>query len=243
MTIAEACLRLTDELPASLVESLIRDLRHGREVTVPNPSYQGRVDEFLQRWDVRRGDLAPMLEVAFAARRIAPTTELVWTGPMTTVVPVRRTEQVICELIRCAEQQLTIASFGVFKIPRLVNEMELALQKGVRLRMVLGERDSASRSLIERHLLQLGNVVASRALILQWPIERRPRDDQGRSGLMHMKVAIADSRVAFLTSANLTEAALEWNMELGILVRGGKTPVEIDGLIDSLVEQGELHSG
>jgi phosphatidylserine/phosphatidylglycerophosphate/cardiolipin synthase-like enzyme len=243
MTVAEACLRLTDELPASLVESLIRDLRGGREVTVPNPSYQARVDEFLLRWGVRSEELAPMLEVAVAARRMAPTAELVWTGPTTAVVPVRRTEQVICELIRCAEQQLTIASFGVFKIPRLVNEMELALQKGIRLRMVLGERDLASRNLIERQLLQLGNIVASRARILQWPIERRPRDDQGRSGLMHMKVAVADSRVAFLTSANLTEAALEWNIELGVLVRGGKIPIEIDGLIDTLIESGELYSG
>ena len=34
---------------------------------------------------------------------------------------------------------------------------------------------------------------------------------------MHAKAAVADSRVAFLTSANLTEAALERNMELGVL--------------------------
>jgi len=55
-----------------------------------------------------------------------------------------------------------------------------------------------------------------------------------------MKAAVADSRVAFLTSANLTEAALERNMELGVLVRGGKLPTEIEHLIDSLVESGEL---
>ena len=75
MTVAEACLRLTEELPTSLVESLIRGLRDGRGPSIANPSYQARVDEFLRRWDVRRGELAPMLEVALAARRIAPTYE------------------------------------------------------------------------------------------------------------------------------------------------------------------------
>jgi len=86
----------------------------------------------------------------------------------------------------------------------------------------------------------LGRVVAARALLLQWPPERRPRDEHGHAGLMHVKAAVADSRVAFLTSANLTEAALERNMELGALIRGGPLPASIDRLIDALVECGEL---
>ena len=57
---------------------------------------------------------------------------------------------------------------------------------------------------------------------------------------MHVKAAVADSRVAFLTSANLTEAALERNMELGVLIRGGHLPAAIDRLIDALLELGEL---
>jgi phosphatidylserine/phosphatidylglycerophosphate/cardiolipin synthase-like enzyme len=57
---------------------------------------------------------------------------------------------------------------------------------------------------------------------------------------MPAKAAVADSRVAFLTSANLTEAALERNMELGVLIRGGTLPASIDRLIDALLESGEL---
>jgi len=53
---------------------------------------------------------------------------------------------------------------------------------------------------------------------------------------------VADSRVAFLTSANLTEAALERNMELGVLIRGGNLPASIDRLIDALLESGELQT-
>jgi phosphatidylserine/phosphatidylglycerophosphate/cardiolipin synthase-like enzyme len=84
--------------------------------------------------------------------------------------------------------------------------------------------------------------VAAQATLLQWPPERRARDEQGHAGLMHVKAAVADAKVAFLTSANLTEAALERNMELGVLVRGGGLPAAIDRLFDALVESGELQT-
>ena len=66
------------------------------------------------------------------------------------------------------------------------------------------------------------------------------RDEKGHAGLMHAKAAVGDSRIAFLTSANLTEAALDRNMELGVLLRGGHVPIAIDRLIDALVDSGEL---
>jgi cardiolipin synthase A/B len=240
MTAAEACLKLVEELPGSLVESLIVQLRAGAAPAMPNPGYQGRVDEFVRGRSDARGKLAPMLEVALAAKRSRQTTELVWTGPSTPVVPVRRTEQVLSDLIRCAERRLTMTSFGIFQVPRLVEELERSLERGVALRIVLGDRESHSTQEIDRQRHQLGREIAAQATLLQWPPERRPRDDQGHAGLMHVKAAVADSRVAFLTSANLTEAALERNMELGVLIRGGMVPASIDRLIDALVESGEL---
>jgi phosphatidylserine/phosphatidylglycerophosphate/cardiolipin synthase-like enzyme len=240
MTTAEACLKLVEDLPGSLVESLIAQLRAGAAAAMPNPGYQGRVDDFLRHGVAARGDLAPMLEVALAAKRSRQTTELVWTGPSTPVVPVRRTEQVLCDLIRCAERRLTMTSFGIFQVPRLVEDLEQALARRVALRGVLGDREAHSDQEIERQRHQLGRIVSARATLLQWPLERRPRDEQGHAGLMHVKAAVADSRVAFLTSANLTEAALERNMELGVLIRGGAVPASIDRLIDALVETGEL---
>ena len=41
---------------------------------------------------------------------------------------------------------------------------------------------------------------------------------------MHAKAAIADKRAALATSANLTGHALDLNMELGLIVRGGPVP-------------------
>lgn len=240
MTAAEASLKLVEELPGSLVESLIVQLRAGAAPAMPSPGYQGRVDEFLRCWCDGRAELAPMLEVALAAKRARQTTELVWTGPATPVVPVRRTEQVLCDLIRCAERRLTMTSFGIFQVPRLVKELERSLERGVALRIVLGDREAHSDQEIDRQRYQLGPVVTARATLLQWPADHRARDEQGHAGLMHVKAAVADAKVAFLTSANLTEAALERNMELGVLIRGGTLPAAIDRVIDALVESGEL---
>jgi hypothetical protein len=160
MTAAEACLKLVEELPGSPVETPIAQLRGGVASAMPSPGYQGRVDEFLRCRSDARGELAPMLEVALAAKRSRATTELVWTSPSTPVVPVRRTEQVLCDLIRCAERRLTMTSFGIFQVPRLVDELEHALVRSVALRIVLGDRESHSDQEIGRQRQQLGSVVA-----------------------------------------------------------------------------------
>jgi hypothetical protein len=156
MTTAESCLKLVEELPASFVKALIGQLRGASVAAMPHPSYQWRVDEFLRRCGSRRTELAPMLEVALAAKRAAPATELVWTGPPTPAVPTRHTEQVLCELIQDAKSRLTITSFGVFQVPRLLGDLEQALVRSVALQIVLGERESYGAQEIGRQRAQLG---------------------------------------------------------------------------------------
>ena len=46
---------------------------------------------------------------------------------------------------------------------------------------------------------------------------------------------VGDSNRVFLSSANLTEYAFMLNMELGVLIKGGTVPKEIEGQIDSLI--------
>ena len=54
-------------------------------------------------------------------------------------------------------------------------------------------------------------------------------------GVVHAKCAVADGRVAFITSANLTSAAMERNMELGVLVTGGNLPEELHNHLEALI--------
>jgi len=71
--------------------------------------------------------------------------------------------------------------------------------------------------------------------IYTWPTENREVDDAGRYGLVLAKWAVADARVAFVTSANLTGAALEKDMELGLLVTGGRIPPSIQRHLEALI--------
>ncbi len=41
----------------------------------------------------------------------------------------------------------------------------------------------------------------------------------GPGGVLHAKAIVADDEVVFVTSANLTEAALDRNIKVGLLVR------------------------
>jgi len=61
---------------------------------------------------------------------------------------------------------------------------------------------------------------------VDWPGSARPKvfydpralDPEGPGGVLHAKAVVADDEAVFITSANLTEAAFERNIELGILI-------------------------
>ena len=61
----------------------------------------------------------------------------------------------------------------------------------------------------------------------EWPGERRPDvfydprsvADDAPGAVLHAKAIVADDRAAFVTSANLTEAAFDRNIEVGVLTR------------------------
>ena len=242
MTTAEACLKLVEELPGSLVESLIAQLRAGAVPAMPNPGYQGRVDEFLRCQADVRGELAPMLEVALAAKRSRQTAELVWTGPSTPVVPVRGTEQVLCDLIRCAERRLTMTSFGIFQVPRLVEELEQSLERGVALRIVLGDREVAQRPGDRPPAAPIGPSGGSWGVALAVADgAAASRDEQGHAGLMHVKAAVADSkrRVPDQRESDRGGVGKEHGVGRADPWRR-RCPRRIDRLIDTLVESGEL---
>jgi phosphatidylserine/phosphatidylglycerophosphate/cardiolipin synthase-like enzyme len=56
------------------------------------------------------------------------------------------------------------------------------------------------------------------------------------NGRVHAKVAVADGRICFITSANLTGHAMEKNMEAGMLISGGHIPRLLDDHLRSLID-------
>ena len=62
------------------------------------------------------------------------------------------------------------------------------------------------------------------------------KPEEFQYGRVHAKVAVADGRVCFITSANLTGYAMERNMEAGVLISGGQIPHTLDNHLRSLVD-------
>ena len=64
----------------------------------------------------------------------------------------------------------------------------------------------------------------------------REKADPFSDGRVHAKVAAADGRMCFITSANLTGHAMEKNMEAGVLISGGHIPRVLDDHLRSLID-------
>lgn len=251
---------VAQSLPLVAVESLTRLLATSSEThcnealkatvlnQLPNPNFRRIVADLLETWQREAGDLdsralaAALTSAAYcvATAREALSVELVWTGPESEGIPLRRTDQVLLQLIREAKLELTIVSFAVYKVPEIAKALVAAMNRGVALR-ILAETPQSSEGKISFGVsAALGAKVIQRAQVLVWPKERRPVDKEGRYGSLHAKCAIADSKHLFISSANLTEYALTLNMEMGLLVHGEDLARQVKKHIDRLIQQGVL---
>ena len=126
-----------------------------------------------------------------------------------------------------------------YKVPRVVESLRNAVERGVDVRVVLEVEEKGGGKVSFSAFAAMGDAVPGARLYL-WPPEVRQRDQQGRYGSLHAKCAVADGELALVSSANLTEYALELNMELGVLVRGGSVPRRILEHFDDLMRMGIL---
>lgn len=211
---------------------------------LPKPVWRQTVTDLLTVWQkdnptMQGESIAAALCAAHHAveqAQAALSIEVVWTGPEVSRIPVRRTEQVLLQLIRAASQELTLASFALYKVPKITQALIAALNRGVQVRIIAEttEGDTFVPFGVEAGL---GQEVARRSDVYEWDKAKRPRDKSGRHGSLHMKVAIADRHHLFITSANLTNYALSLNMEMGILVRSSAIARQVSEHLDQLIEQ------
>jgi cardiolipin synthase C len=160
-------------------------------------------------------DSAARVQAECAARR----SDVVVSGPTSDSASVRLTSSVISELIHDARHSLLIVSFAAFGVADVVRELERAERRGVRIDLILESTEDKGGTLN-------GAVGASAAFATlrehatfwTWPADRRPVVGQSRAAL-HAKLVAADERIALLGSANLTDKALAYNLELGVIIR------------------------
>jgi len=151
--------------------------------------------------------------------------ELVWTGASTPLVSTRKTEQVLLETIEAAENDLFIVSYVAYDVDSIVRALRRAVGRGVKVEILM-ESTSDYGGRISMDSIALFKRELPEAILYWW-------SESGAS--VHAKCAVSDGKVAFVTSANLTGAAMEKNMELGIKIEGGDIPRRLHDHLEALV--------
>jgi cardiolipin synthase len=194
------------------------------------------VEQLAAAWQntkVGSDELASMLIAAshvYAKAASEQSTELVWTGPTTPFVSTRRTEQALLQVINSAEQSLFITSFVAYDVSNIVKALNAAIDRGVAISMLLELSQEHGGSITFDAIGKMRLLVPA-ANLYAW----RDKPDPFSDGCVHAKVAVADGRMCFITSANLTGHAMERNMEAGVLIVGGQIPVTFGNHLDILV--------
>lgn len=204
---------------------------------VGTPVATSVVEQLAAAWqntNVGSDELASMLIAAshvYAKAASEQSTELVWTGPTTPIVSTRRTEQALLQVINSAEQSLFITSFVAYDVSTIVKALNAANNRGVVISMLLELSQDHGGSITFDAIGKMRTLVPA-ANLYAW----RDKADPFSDGRVHAKVAVADGRMCFITSANLTGHAMEKNMEAGVLILGGQTPGILNNHLMSLVD-------
>ncbi|MBX7104576.1 MAG: DISARM system phospholipase D-like protein DrmC [Gemmataceae bacterium] len=257
--IGAAAARLAERLPHPLMEYVAEAVaqygslepaaaRRAILQRIPTPDFRDATAEFLDLWQNTAagvGSEAVAVALITAAKcvhhyRHGETVEIVWTGPEPTETRFRHTEQAILEVVDSATRRLTVVSYAVYRIPRIREALVAAAKRGVVIRLIVETPNRIEGQGEYDCLLALGDNVASACSVYYWPQENRAKDDNGKIGILHVKCAVADGYRMFLSSANFTEYAFTINMELGLLVTGGKLPGRVEQHFDRLVTAGTL---
>ena len=180
--------------------------------------------------------LAAMLLAADHAYRLAENrqiVELVWTGPTTEIVPARRTEQALTQVIDQAKKKLFITSYVAYDIESIAKALKAAEVRGVTIKFLM-ELSEANGGKVKSDPIAHLRMIVPQAHFYIW----KDKETAFLNGCVHAKVAVADGLHCFITSANLTGYAMDQNMEAGVLISGAPLPDQLHKHLDALIMTG-----
>ena len=256
-SLLSALAHLTADLPRNGAAALVRTLNDAvpqmHEAVVRQRAgltlhQQAAIDNLMREWrgsfpSVSGAELAVALNAMCAYDvhiRRELQVEAVWTGPRERSSGLRRTEQVILEMIGEAQQSIWLVAFAAYRVPAIAQALGDAMARGVRLRCVVEDHEISGGKVSFDPLPALIAPGLTNAEAYIWPLNRRPVDGRGRHGTLHAKALVVDERIAFVTSANLTEDALNLNMELGVALRIPSAAKVIAVQLEAMISRGDL---
>ena len=176
--------------------------------------------------------------------------ELVWSGPEGPQSSSRDTGVVVPELFASAKRSVLVCGYAISQgdqvFAKLAQNLDVNPSLDVRIFTNIQRpwQDTRSESEIVR-------AFAEDFRAKQWPGDRMPRvlydpralaSGAGPRSCLHAKCLIVDDERALVTSANFTEAAMDRNIEAGVLVDDAGFAARLRAQFDALEQGGEVHS-
>jgi phosphatidylserine/phosphatidylglycerophosphate/cardiolipin synthase-like enzyme len=208
---------------------------------------QGLMDDGM-----KADHLALMLDVLVDARTQRPEVrdpvDLVWTGPEAPGIANRDTGVVVRELFANAEHYVLVAGYAVYQgrevFRALADRMDQLPE--LKVRMFLNVQRRHRDTTVDSELLR---EFAHRFKTADWPGSRLPEVfydprsvdmDANKRSSMHAKCIVVDRKLAFVSSANFTEAAQARNIEVGVLIRSERFAERLVEHFEALAAIGSL---
>ncbi len=201
----------------------------------------------LQQAGIEGGGAATWLATIDEVACRLPRPDLVWSGPEVEGLHARDTRRVYEELLGSAKRSIWASSYVYFDGPRAFDALakhmedlpELAVTLLLNIQRTRG--DTSTRDDVVRRF-------ADRFWGTDWPGSVRPHvlydpralEPDHPGGVLHAKAVVTDEQAVFVTSANLTEAALDRNIELGLLVRDEALAAALICHFRALIDHGLL---
>jgi len=257
---------LLDKLSADDLEILAREVRAGRlsnPYTAPAVARYLGADgpltekvafelERLAGEGMKPAHLALLLDLLVAERRRPPRVEdmidLVSTGPEAGELASRDTSVVVRELFSSAREHVLVVGFAVYNGREVFAALARRMEEPPDLHVTMcldvqrPQGDTSSPSEVVARF-------ATRFRAREWPGKRLPavyydprslEVDSARRASLHAKCVVVDREVAFVSSANFTEAAQVRNIEVGVLIRSAPFAKRLAQHFEALVEGGVL---
>ncbi len=181
-----------------------------------------------------------------ASRRAAP--ELVWSGPKVPGAYVGETRGVVENALRGATQSVWLSTYVFFDGQRAFELLARRMEDvpGLEVTLLLNIERRRTDTTAEEALVRR---FAERLWEKEWPGARRPRvfydprsvEESGPEGVLHAKALVVDKAQVLVTSANLTERALDRNIEIGVLLRDPGLARTVVAHFQRLISHGHLH--
>jgi phosphatidylserine/phosphatidylglycerophosphate/cardiolipin synthase-like enzyme len=178
-----------------------------------------------------------------------PRVDLVWSGPDLAGDFTRDTRVVVHELFRKARKQVIVSTYALYQGQDLFAPLHQTMTAHPDMKVTLflniarGDKDLPEAQLLAQFREKFQKE--------HWPWQPLPevyydprsleKPGSPNRACLHAKTVVVDDKEVFLTSANLTEAAQQRNIEAGILLKSPIIAAQLTSHFEALVIEGHLH--